>query len=94
MGQRDAATLAADELVLSAIEHNLIVIGEAARRISPAFQEQHPEIALGKATGMRNILVHEYGRVDVEEVWRTVRDDLPALFTALESLLPSAPAGE
>ena len=61
---------------------------------SPAFQEQHPEIALGKATGMRNILVHEYGRVDVEEVWRTVRDDLPALVTALESLLPTAPAGE
>lgn len=43
---------------------------------------------------MRNILVHEYGRVDVEEVWRTVRDDLPALVTALEALLPTAPAGE
>ena len=86
--------LSADELVLSAIEHHLIVIGEAARRISPAFHEQHPEVALGKAIGMRNILVHEYGRVDVEEVWRTVRDDLPALVTALESLLPPAPAGE
>ena len=94
LGDRDAAALEADELVLSAIEHNLIVIGEASRRVSPAFHEEHPEVGLGKAAGMRNILVHEYGRVDVGEVWRTVHDDLPALIALLESLLPPEPAGE
>jgi len=94
LGDRDAVALEADELVLSAIEHNLIIIGEAARKVSPAFHEQHPEIGLGKAIGMRNILVHEYGRVDVDEVWRTVQEDLPALVVVLESLLPPKPAGQ
>ena len=92
LGDRDADTLAADEVVLSAIEHSLIVIGEAAGRVSPSFRDQHPDIALGKATGMRNFLVHDYGRIDVAEVWRTVHDDLPGLIAALEALLPPEPA--
>ena len=58
------------------------------------FHEEHPETGLGKAAGIRNILVHEYGRVDVGEVWRTVHDELPALIALLESLLPLEPAGE
>lgn len=41
---------------------------------------------------MRNILVHEYGRVDVGEVTRTVRDDLPGLIAKLEPLLPPEPS--
>lgn len=94
VGDRDAEALAQDDLVRSATEHCLIVIGEASRRVSSAFRERHPEIALAKASGMRNILVHEYGRVDVLEVWRTVRDDLPSLIGALELLLPSEPADQ
>jgi uncharacterized protein with HEPN domain len=38
--------------------------------------------------GMRNVLIHAYDRVDLDEVWKTVKSDLPALVSALEPLLP------
>lgn len=49
-------------------------------------------IELAKASGMRNILVHECGRADVAEVWRTVHEDPPGLIAALAALLPPEPA--
>jgi uncharacterized protein with HEPN domain len=92
LGARDRSALEQDPLVLSAIEHQLIVLGEAARRVSEATTRRHAEIPWSKAVGMRNILVHEYGRVDVGEVARTVREDLPALIAKLEPLLPPEPS--
>jgi uncharacterized protein with HEPN domain len=45
---------------------------------------------------MRNILIHEYFAVDLQTVWRTIVDDLPALESVLAELLsqlerPAAP---
>lgn len=37
--------------------------------------------------GMRNILMHAYFEVDLDEVWRTVQNDLPPLITELEKIL-------
>ena len=36
---------------------------------------------------MRNYLVHEYFRVDVETVWKRVHEDLPPLIERIESLV-------
>jgi uncharacterized protein with HEPN domain len=91
LGLRDLSALEQDPVVLSAIEHQLIVLGEAARRVSDGTKQRHAEIPWSNAVGMRNILVHEYGRVDVGEVARTVREDLPGLTAQLEPLLPPEP---
>ena len=50
-------------MLRSAIERQLEIIGEAARRVSPEFQRAHPEIAWRNITGLRNILAHEYGEI-------------------------------
>ncbi|HEY5159506.1 MAG TPA: HepT-like ribonuclease domain-containing protein [Gaiellaceae bacterium] len=86
LGDRNAAGLEADAVLLAAIEHELIVLGEAARRISGGFRQRHESIPWGRIAGMRNVLVHEYGDVDVGEVWRTVAKGLPELLDQLESL--------
>jgi uncharacterized protein with HEPN domain len=91
LGGRGPGQLEADRLVLSAVEHQLIVLGEAAARVSGALKAERPDIPWAKIVGMRNILVHEYGRVDVGEIARTVHEDLPDLLTALEPLLPTEP---
>ena len=77
-----------DALVLSAIAHQLIVAGEAARRVSAGFRQLHPEITWSQSIGMRNVLVHDYGAVLAGEVVNTVRHDLPGLIEALLQLLP------
>jgi uncharacterized protein with HEPN domain len=36
---------------------------------------------------MRNHLIHRYFRVDIEEVWRTAKNDLSPLKTEIEKIL-------
>ena len=38
---------------------------------------------------MRNILVHDYFRIDLDEVWLTVENDIPVLKAAVEGMLKS-----
>jgi uncharacterized protein with HEPN domain len=63
------------------------IIGEAAAHISGPFRAEHPEIPWGPAIGMRNILVHLYFAVDLEVLWATVTEDLPALVSELRKIL-------
>jgi uncharacterized protein with HEPN domain len=85
-------TFLLDERVRSAVSHQLIIIGESARRLSDEFREAHPEIPWSEIVGMRNVLVHMCERVDDEELWRTVASDLPRLAqqvqVALDALEP------
>ena len=76
-----------EELVQTWILHNLLTLGEAAARISDEFQEQHEEIPWFKIIGTRNILVHDYFRIDLEAVWSVVENDLPVLEEQIRQLL-------
>jgi uncharacterized protein with HEPN domain len=72
-----------------AVERQLILIGEAARRVSAAFKASHPELPWRQMIAQRNVSIHEYGDISAELVWQTVADDLPALVQQLDALLPS-----
>jgi uncharacterized protein with HEPN domain len=72
----------------SAVLHQLLVLGEAVKRLSPEFRARHPEIPWTLIAGMRDNLIHEYDSVDLEEVWRTTERDVPRLLASLEPLLP------
>ena len=60
------------------------IIGEAARHLSPEALKALPDIPWRLITGMRNILIHDYGEVDAARVWKTAQDDLPGLIQRLE----------
>lgn len=77
----------ADELIQTFIVHHLQVIGEAANRLSPAFQTAHPQLPWSSMAGMRHVLVHDYFKVDLDLVWDTASRDLPALEVKLRGLL-------
>ena len=73
-------------LVLSLVKC-LEIIGEAASRVSAAYQDRHPEIPWLDIIGMRHRLIHAYYDVNLDIVWRTVTDDLPPLVATLEELV-------
>jgi uncharacterized protein with HEPN domain len=84
----DAIKFAADEVIQHAVMRLIQIIGEAARKISQAYKEDHPQIPWTQIIGMRNRLVHEYFRVETDIVWEVVETDIPALIPLLEPLLP------
>nr|VFK39003.1 MAG: Uncharacterized conserved protein, contains HEPN domain [Candidatus Kentron sp. SD]VFK43843.1 MAG: Uncharacterized conserved protein, contains HEPN domain [Candidatus Kentron sp. SD]VFK78532.1 MAG: Uncharacterized conserved protein, contains HEPN domain [Candidatus Kentron sp. SD] len=63
------------------------IIGEAARRVSPATRDAFPEIHWSEMIGMRNMMIHCYDDIDLDIVWNTARDDLPRLIAQLESIV-------
>ena len=63
-------------------------MGEAVKRLSPNFRAQHPEIPWALIAGMRDHLVHGYGIVDWDEVWKTATQDVPDLLIKLAPFLP------
>ena len=83
-----------DDKTRDAVERNLITIGEAARNVSRSFQQAHPEIPLGVIIGLRNIVVHDYGKVDHKRVWGIVTEHIPALIEQLAPLIPPPPPEE
>lgn len=83
-----------DELLQVWVIYHLQVIGEAAARLGPDFHAAHPQIPWPQIVAMRNILVHEYFGVDLEEVWLTVERDLPALKQQVEDLLRRLEGGK
>jgi uncharacterized protein with HEPN domain len=76
-----------DELLQAWMIHHLAVIGEAAARLSLALRESHPEVPWSGTIGMRNVLVHGYFSIDLDEVWGTVERRVPALREQIEVIL-------
>jgi len=83
---RGRTALDSDELVRVWTVPHLQVLCEAAASLGRAFHETHPGIPWAEMVAMRNVLVHDYGGVDPDEVWRTVERDLPALKQQLVQL--------
>ena len=76
-----------DELIQTWILHHLLILGEAAAKVSDEFLEEHSEIPWSKITGMRNILVHHYFGIDLDVVWAVVENDLPKLKKTIRQIL-------
>lgn len=77
-----------DDVRQAAVLHVLQIVGEAAGKISPAFRDAHPEIPWHPIVGLRHILVHDYARVDLRNIWEIVTQSIPPLITTLELLVP------
>jgi len=77
-----------------AVERQLEILGEAARRVSSQFREAHPELPWREIVGLRNVISHEYDKVNYESIFRIVRNRLPVLIAMLEPLVPPLPMGE
>lgn len=85
--------LTTDRMLRLSIERELEIIGEAARRVSPEFQSEHPDIPWTRIIAQRNVISHEYGDIRLEWIWRVASERVPELIAVLEPLVPPAPEG-
>jgi len=75
----------------SAVLHQLMVMGEAVKRLSSETRDCHPEIPWTLIAGMRDRLIHGYDAVDRNEVWKTATVDVPDLLSLLRPWAPQRP---
>lgn len=74
---------AGDTKTIRAAAYEIMVIGEAAAHVPDDVRERFPDIPWREMRGIRNVVVHEYFRVDLQILWKTVTQDLPSLVPAL-----------
>jgi uncharacterized protein with HEPN domain len=76
----------ADPKTVDAVIARLAVLGEAARHVPDPVRDAHPEVPWRKMQALRNVVVHEYDRIDLGLLWGVVQRDLPPLVPLLESI--------
>jgi len=69
--------------------HHLEIIGEACRGLSDQLRDRYPAVPWAAIIGMRNILVHDYFGLNLEEVWAAADRDLPRLKEQIQAILKS-----
>lgn len=69
------------------LRFQFVVIGEAVKHLTPATREKAPEIPWVDIAGLRDLIAHEYFRIDIHRVLEVVEHDLPSLEQAVSCLI-------
>ena len=80
-----------NRLLRLAVERLVQIIGEAAYCVSRPYRDANPQIPWMPIMKQRHILVHDYGVIDDERIWRVATIHVAALIPLVESLLPPTP---
>jgi uncharacterized protein with HEPN domain len=84
---RSLEDLKQDRMLELALVRLIEIIGEAANRVSEDTLERFPQIPWQQIRGMHNRLIHGYDLIDLQILWDTVTDDLPALIKEIKKAL-------
>lgn len=77
----------ARRLLQDAVMRNFEVLGEAAKRVSPATRDKYPDLPWRRMAGLRDVLIHGYEAVVPEEVWAVVEGELPRVLKRLRDVV-------
>lgn len=65
----------------------LIAIGESFKNIDKITDKKlltsYPVIPWRDVIGLRDIVAHHYFHIDADQIWHTIKEDLPSLLEAL-----------
>ena len=72
-----------NELLQDAMMFRMIQLSENAKRLTNNYKMIHNEIPWNAIYGLRNRIVHDYGNVDLNIVYETLKEDIPNLLANL-----------
>ncbi len=63
------------------------IIGEAVKHVPEMLRRKYPDVAWQEAAGFRDVLIHDYPEIIIDDVYHTVKYDLPGFRAQIESIL-------
>jgi uncharacterized protein with HEPN domain len=84
LGDQSFESFSQDLKTQSAVVLQILILGEAAKRLSSEFRDRYPEIPWSDIMRMRDKLIHHYEDIDPREIWQAAQQDIPALLDFLE----------
>lgn len=81
----DAKELNENEILLDSMLFRMIQISENAKKLSEIYKKERSCIPWNALYGLRNRIVHDYGNVDLDIVYETLKNDIPELLEMLEN---------
>lgn len=79
----DMEELNVNEILLDSMLFRMIQLSENAKKLSEKYKSEHGGIPWNAMYGLRNRIVHDYGNVDLEVVYDTLKNDIPELLELL-----------
>jgi uncharacterized protein with HEPN domain len=77
----------ADAKTQDAIARRFEVVGEAAKRLPEGLKAQASHIPWKDLAGFRDVLIHNYDRIDLQEMWKVIETECRPLLAQVESFL-------
>ena len=76
-----------DEVLLDSMMFRLIQISESIKKLSNYLKEKYSYIPWLDIMGFRNRIVHDYGNVDLNIVYTTIKYDIPELKKYIDKII-------
>jgi len=81
----------ASHTLQDAVLRNLQTLAESTRRLSEVAKATRPDIEWRRIAAFRNVIVHNYLGMDVEQIWTIIERDVPLLEAAVTTMLEPKP---
>lgn len=76
-----------DRKTSHAVVRSLEVMGEAAKAVPQSVRDEHPMVPWRKICGRRDVLIHQYFRIDEMLLWRAVNREVPITLVAITDII-------
>ena len=83
-----------DRLLQDCVILAFMIIGEAVKRLDAELTSGYPEVVWSDYAGFRDVLIHRYHDILLEQVWLFSQEDLPALKAAITAMLATLDEGD
>ncbi len=80
-------TLESNEILVDSMLFRLIQVAENTNKLSERIKTRNPTIPWRAMKGLRNRIVHDYGKVDLGIIFDTITQDVPQLCEQIATLL-------
>lgn len=94
LGETDSEGFKQNRQLIDSVLFNLMVIGEAANNVPHAIQETHPDVDWRNIVGLRNVVSHEYFRLNLDRIWDITQAALPEFREQVMTILENTPPND